>query len=59
MEWAIEHGNDIAIAYACSVEDFPLPDGWTASRQHTLTGARKASRKARDLVYFSPGCLAA
>ena len=26
--WAVEHGREFRIAYACERDDFPVPDGW-------------------------------
>ena len=50
--WALEHGDDIRVAYACHVGDFPIPDGWTAETMSLSSGREGAS----DMVMFSPAC---
>ena len=54
-EWAIEHGERYRIAYACGVDDFPCPEGWTQSKPKTLNN--NSRQKFQDVIFFSPACL--
>ena len=57
-QWAVEHGADYRIAYACHTGDFPTPEGWRI-RELSFGGVRKAERRKErsDCVMFSPACL--
>ena len=56
-EWAVDHGKEYRIAYACHEGDFELPAGWTAETM-SFGGIRSEDRThRRDMVMFSPACL--
>ena len=54
-EWAVEHGSDYRIAYACHAGDFPVPDGWDAETLN-FRGIRNDKQAKQDMVMFSPAC---
>ena len=56
--WAVENGGIYRIAYACRPDDFPLPDGWTASETRGFKGHRVESVREtqQDVIYYSPQC---
>lgn len=55
-DWAVEHGSEYRIAYACHEGDFPVPEGWDAETE-TLGGRR--GDRVMDQVMYSPTCLEA
>ena len=52
--WAVEHGEQYRIAYACHEGDVELPPGWTSETMSFRHGG--AGRE--DMVAFSPACIA-
>ena len=56
--WAVEHGDRYRIAYACHLNDFPVPDGWEIETRG-FSGHRDEVKKAEstDCVIFSPACV--
>lgn len=67
--WCIETAGrlpQVRIAYCTYEGHFPCPEGWSTYRWRTQGGMGNMSKrennqgrinKARELVYFSPGCL--
>ena len=57
-EWAVAHGDRYRIAYACHLDDFPVPEGWTMEYRG-FSGHRDEKKKAEslDCVMFSPACV--
>ena len=55
LVWAIKHGEDYRIAYACHEGDFDLPEGWDYKLMSF--GGQRAHRTTQDCVMFSPACM--
>ena len=57
-EWAVANGAKYRIAYACHLDDFPVPDGWEAETRG-FSGHRDEVKKkeSTDCVMFSPACV--
>ena len=53
--WAVEHGDDLRIAYCCHEDDFEVPEGWTVSI-HNITARKKTKRN--EIIMYSPACQA-
>ena len=54
FKWAIEHGEEYRIAYACHDGDFDVPDGWIKETK-SFKGPN-TQRGKQDCVMFSPAC---
>ena len=55
-EWAVEHGEEYRVAYACHEGDFPVPEGWDAETTSFKGVRNERERQERDMVMFSPAC---
>ena len=54
-KWAIENGDRFRIAYCCSPDDFPVPDGWSACDPIKFVGhSSKRTERGSEFVMFSP-----
>ena len=57
-DWAVAHGEQLAIAYAMHEGDFPTPAGWEISAPRTFMAKTRKDSGARDIMMYSPVAVA-
>ena len=57
-QWAQQHGDKYRVAYCCHEGDVEVPAGWDVATTSVAGITKPERRHRRDMVVFSPACLA-